>query len=74
MKQNNPNGYNRFKKNNNKEEIQPAVIDKEMIQKAFREKWIAKNNLLAKSQRYSFLKRKFFGLDAIEKELEDLYQ
>lgn len=71
IQNNNPNGYNKHKKNPKPIVIQPPIIDKEMVQKAFREKWLAHRESLSKSDRYSFLKKKFLGLDVIEKELEE---
>lgn len=69
LQNNNPNGYNKHKKNPKPIIIQPPIIDKEMMQEAYREKRRAYMNYLSKSQKFSFLSRKFLDIDRIDEEV-----
>ena len=70
LQNSNPNGFNQYKKSKKKQINQPPIIDKEMIQAAYREMWKAKCIHLSKADRYNYLKNKFFGIDKIKEEVE----
>ena len=70
LQNNNPEGFNRFKKNP-QPKPEEKEITKEDVQQAYRNKLKAKSAYLSASQIYSELNSKFVGLDIIDKEMKE---
>ena len=64
---NNPNGYNKHKKNPTPNVEIVKEIAKEDVQEAYIDMWKAKNEFLSKCHIYKELHDRFFGFDEIKK-------
>lgn len=67
---NNPEGYNNYKKNPTPKAKVIEIIDIKAVQSAYYEFMLAKRNLLSKADKYHRLNRIYNGLDEVKKRIE----